>query len=466
MSELQTKRNTVCEESTNRRVKRAREDNRNWLSALPAAVISTIASYLPLKSHVCVLSTSKSIRKDTLHSSAWNKMCTISDTVSGMDFPSFGEWACSIRFLDVNVVHLNDHHLNLLSTMHRLEHLRIVSSYVTDTGIGHIQNLPLVHFALVSDQLGWYVTDISLGHLSRMCLQHLEITGLQCPFTDDGFVHLSGMPLRFLNIGCCAGVTDIGFAKLLQGSVLEHLELGGCYNMTDMALCYLDKLPLRTLKLMECCQLTDNGLARLAHQQLETIVLSDDDAPFTDTGLEHFATLTKLQHLSLNASGINGEGLRHICNAPITRLKLGVNRVSLEAMNYIQRLPLRHLELYDTTDAHMSFLRCVQSLRHLQMWSCSDLTDAGVAFISELPLEYLEITIYEGPSLLTDASLECIGAMTTLRELRLDGHENFTDKGLFSLYNLHALQKLSICTHTSTCSDDGMARLRIALSIQ
>jgi hypothetical protein len=42
---------------------------------------------------------------------------------------------------------------------------------------------------------------------------------------------------------------------------LQSLDLGGCKNLTDAGLVYLQGMPLQSLNLMGCRKLTDTGIA-------------------------------------------------------------------------------------------------------------------------------------------------------------------------------------------------------------
>jgi Leucine-rich repeat (LRR) protein len=87
----------------------------------------------------------------------------------------------------------------------------------------------------------------------------------ECPITDAGLTHLSGMhQLRFLDLMENDGITDAGLIHLRNLHSLETLGLFGC-SITDAGLVELEALKnLRKLTLdEENRNLSDAGIARL-----------------------------------------------------------------------------------------------------------------------------------------------------------------------------------------------------------
>ncbi|CAB0031025.1 unnamed protein product [Trichogramma brassicae] len=185
-------------------------------------------------------------------------------------------------------------------------------------------------------------------------LQSLSLSG--CYNMSDAGLNgaLTGAfpSLTELNLSLCKNITDASLAKIAQYMKnLEVLELGGCGNVSNSGL-HVIAWGLRKLKrldLRSCWHISDVGIGYVAGQSQEA-----------EGNME-------LEHLGLqDCQRLSDEGLRHLANG------LG---------NTLKSINLSFCVLI--TDSGMKHVAKIQSLRELNLRSCDNISEIGMAYLAE-----------------------------------------------------------------------------------
>ncbi len=293
-----------------------------------------------------------------------------------------------------------------------------------------------LHYASVDDQ----------GVVACEQLAHLEVLSLRATvnLTDQGLESLARLPkLRHLSL-VENQITGEGLRRLGSAVGLEVLDLRGCSEIGSEDLAALAKLPrLRVLRLAGP-QVRDTALAEL--QRLGGLrSVTVEDAPITDEGLAHLATLPLtdviisrcyqisddgverltarlegLQHLALRDVPIRGSGLASLrSRASLRTLRLNETFVDDQAMQHLEGAGnLERLEVREgqVGDAGAEILGTLRALQHLDL-SDNRLSDAGVAHL--IDLERLRVLNLSGNNAVTDRAVETLARMTSLEELSI-----------------------------------------------
>eukprot|EP00808_Paulinella_micropora_P010238 g41566.t1 len=238
--------------------------------------------------------------------------------------------------------------------------------------------------------------------------EHLSL--LDCRgITDAGLARLSALPLHYLDLSDCDQITDDGLAYLSE-LPLQNLNLRFC--LIDAGLAHLSALPLQHLNISECDEITDAGLAHLSTLPLRHLDLIGCDG-LTESGLAHLSMLS-LQHLDLSGcKNITDAGLAHFLSSTSFSKRaaesLTLGWLTYAGLAYLSALPLQHLNLTGclrVTDAGLAHLSALP-IRHLKLTNCVHITDSGLAHLSPLPLQRLAAAFCRG---ITEAGRhECLG---------------------------------------------------------
>jgi hypothetical protein len=188
---------------------------------------------------------------------------------------------------------------------------------------------------------------------------------------DLSFVHgfgtLPALPptLRELSLSF-SNVTDLLVVRSL--TALTHLNLSGCSELPDAALCCVACLPaLVYLNLTGCTQLRD--LAPLSTiSSLQTLNLTNCHVQ----RLQPLSSLVKLSRLELT----NCDGVRSLVGVPPVRtLILNFSAACADVQGVRQQVGLRTLHLAGDHVADLCALDGMVNLEHLYVWTCGRLTD-------------------------------------------------------------------------------------------
>mmetsp|Transcript_7235 Transcript_7235/g.16915 ORF Transcript_7235/g.16915 Transcript_7235/m.16915 type:complete len:357 (-) Transcript_7235:198-1268(-) len=103
------------------------------------------------------------------------------------------------------------------------------------------------------------------------------------------------------------------------------------------------------------------------------------------------------------------------------------------------------------TNASMQALSYISSLRSLRLTACRFLTDEGLPALVGLQLHTLDVSW----SLVSDAGTACLARIPSLTSLNLTGLDRLTDRGVASLLSLAGLRRLALaCTGITDLSLD------------
>ena len=324
---------------------------------------------------------------------------------------------------------------------------------ITNAGMEYLKELSNLQ---VLDLTDCEIGDNGIYHLQDM----ITLESLTLPFisrankdneiTDVGMSYLKKLTnMKYLKIGDCENITNVGLSSISEFIRLETLILGGVYcNITNDGLVHLKKMTrLQVLKLphiklsdvglshlkgftamrvlsfpsMKDC--TDKGLVYLKRMtQLQGIYMGYN-VNITDDGLVNFSEMTYLKSLTFNYfKEIIGSGLAYLKDCPLSYLSLSVNRD--ENLKYLSQFStLRYLSVNGKiTDVGAAHIAQAVSLKHLDIRD-TRITDAGVGHMRTL----VDLEMIMLPKQITSASNEHLSHMRKLRQVYRNGDEIYDD---------------------------------------
>lgn len=319
------------------------------------------------------------------------------------------------------------------------------------------------HFEILSQ---WPLEQLVLGldlHPDGLALHRLG----QCPLRDfelstrqdlrpSDLSFLAELPLKTLSLNVPNG--NDALLTSLANTEVEELSLFRIRSLTDIGLKNLSGLPLRSL-LLYYSNITGSGLRELQSQQLAELELSISSA----FEAQHLAALRAWPLKSLKIQG----GMSRAGCLQGFDFK-GLNADSLES--------LRLANVNRLHDPELSFLKAYQ-VKHLSLQGLPPLSAKALKFISEQPLESLELLVLEAPKRaalvipegvkklklvnvqgLNNASLEAMRG-SPLEELTLNTHELLRDRHLEWLESLPGTLKSLTIHDASALTDRSLAVL-------
>src|SRR5690606_202889 len=169
------------------------------------------------------------------------------------------------------------------------------------------------------------------------------------------------------------------------------------------------------------------------------------DNPEVVAVLEELGVRLKRDHhgriVELNASEIQGE----LTDEHVVKIAGGLPALVSVNLDYTQ-----------VSNEGLAQLEKLPNLRALSLRRCPNIDDAGLVHLTKLPkLERLSV-LYNSNSI-TDASMEHVGQIQTLRLLDLRGCTQISDAGLEHLKGLTNLVDLKLLT--GEVSNEGVAHL-------
>ena len=265
-------------------------------------------------------------------------------------------------------------------------------------------------------------------------------------------------------------------------ATLAHLNLSGCYSLTDHGLSGLlgqDLPALTTINLSLCKEVTDRSLGRVFTHcpNLMTLDLGGCTG-VTNAGLLLLAhSLPKLQQLSLRSCWqLSDAGVAHLAGLPAgPQPEEQQQRRQLETLNlqdcqkltdlslrYIaQGLHIKSLNLSfcaNISDSGMKSVAKMRSLADLNLRSCDNISDIGVGYLAEasVGLQSLDVSFCERVS--DRAMIHIAAGLFNLRSLSMAACK-ITDEGLCKISKtLVDLRTLNIgqCVQVSNISLEQM----------
>lgn len=350
----------------------------------------------------------------------------------------------SLRILDLNHLPISDVGLRHLSGHPGLEELHLVKTKVNDRGLAYLPSVPSLKTLNVGKT---QITDVGMAHVGQIrSLEHLDLPNRG--ITDKGLAPIANLKhLTHLSVGCStrSPLTDIALKHVSKLQSLETLHIAGT-GFTNAGMDNLAKLEnLRELMLM-AESITNEGLAKLKPlQSLEDVSLLCEQ--ITISGLSHLNPLKNISVLRVR---------------DIQQDRLGLDISGLRKLERLTFLLHRTREgrkvVWDSLrDEDLACLGQLKHLKQLHIGSADEITDAGIAYLKDLP-DMRELCCRS--PYLTDTSLSYLAHMKTLTTLTVTG--NFTDDGLGELETLKSLRRLEV-TSSNTFSPQAIQRLQDSL---
>ncbi len=317
------------------------------------------------------------------------------------------------------------------------------------------------------------VRGLSLAEMESMKgLVSLEYLHAPDGLTDAGLAYVAELPsLKGLYFECKdSRVTDAGLRHLSKLNSIEELYLKG-ERMGDAGLAYLRDLPRLKYLCLYGSRFTDNGMVQVKQMSsLRILSFHESLCRITDAGLAHISQMPSLESLCLHGTrGITDDGVAHIAKMrSLKKLNIGSSQVTDRGLAYLAQvktleqldLPQDQKGITDAGLAHIAELPNLKAL-HISRIHFNDpkmnkeyYTDKGLeALVKRRDLEELSI----GSPGVTDAGMEHVAKLTSLKSLNLFGCDNVTDRGLARLAGLKSLTNLHIAHADITVS--GLNRL-------
>lgn len=338
--------------------------------------------------------------------------------------------------------------------LHLRKHANAVFPCLEKRGIKRVQVLSLT----VRRGLGDVFRNVSkLQSLNLSGCYNMSDTGLNNALSQ------SYPSLTELNLSLCKNITDASLGKIANSlRNLESLELGGCSNITNMGLHVVSwgLKKLRRLDLRSCWHVSDQGIAFLAGTAAD------------DCGTP------KLEHLGLqDCQRLSDEGLRHLAQG----LSESLRSINLSFCVLI-------------TDSGMKHVAKITSLRELDLRSCDNISEIGMAYLAEggsrvssldvsfcdkigdSALQHVSQGLFNLKSLglsacpITDEGIAKIArSQKILETLHIGQCSKLTDRSVFSIIeNMPALRCIDLygCTRISKYGLDKIDKLRISLNLR
>jgi Leucine-rich repeat (LRR) protein len=390
----------------------------------------------------------------------------------------------NLRRLELRFTKATDQGVAELARIKSLKRLGLEGTAVTDAGVAHLQGLPCLEslsFGMSYDgKIGNRITDAGLKSIGQMAaLTHLGLR--EAHVTDDGISQLKALnKLQCLDL-VQTDVTIAGLKRLEPLTELRqvHYSSRKFEVATDADAMQLAKLNSPALRTAPSLNVTANGLSAIAtppdlefldlgganlNYEVATMVgqikslksLGFADSPVNDEALAQLAGLENLETLMLLRTNVTGEGF-----GSLSRLKK-LSKVFLESRFppvlrdlgqlsslkelYVPRgapsnddlqylAPLVQLEILniglsldDLGAEHLSKITSLKKLTFINE-NCA-ITDRGLKHLSKLSrLESLRVVGGQ----VTDAGLQQLAEMGSLRELELYEMPNVTEAGLNAL---------------------------------
>ncbi len=280
------------------------------------------------------------------------------------------------------------------------------------------------------------------------------IDGLRGQVEFDAAGRLVGADLASDRIS----VTDAELARLSALPNLKRLRVSGA-GVTRAGIDQISRMAKLTDLSLLNVQIDNDGLQRLAGLPQLAALTVHRSALVDDAGLAHLTRFPKLANLSLLEVNLTNQGVANLVrDLPSLRLLdlrncAQVGNPGFEHLRGLKRLKVLRLGGYQVNDQSLAIVKDLRWLAGLTVQE-APITDAGLAHLSDLPLE--ELNLFRCYSL-TDEGLRCLGGFPKLRQLML---RDLPITGA-ALAHLGAKPSLALVRLSETGVDDaGLAHLR------
>lgn len=263
----------------------------------------------------------------------------------------------------------------------------------------------------------------NLAELRELVLDHNLIT-------DAGLAFLPPLPkLAKLGLHDC-GLTDASFTHLTRQPALAELDVG--YN-----------------------KISGTGLASFTGAALLKS-LAIGSPSLTDEGIARITRCTALTTLDLSSSGTskvtNLAPLAGISSLRDLRLLHNTTDALVQSLSSATQITAIDLSLSPISDFALDQISSMKTLRELNFYGCSNLTDSG--YLKLLPLGKNITRLISTRTRLSDSAFaELCDKFTELAEIDIS-YTGVSPAGLSGLTKLKKLSSLTV--HAQQCSDDGL----------
>jgi hypothetical protein len=175
----------------------------------------------------------------------------------------------------------------------------------------------------------------------------------------------------------------------------------------------------------------------------------------TDDGFRAFSRSQSIEYIwGRESYNLGGRGFAALAGMPALKgLAVSCKNVDDESLSTLPSFPaLRELIPMDVQDSGFKHIGRCQRLEKLTCMYCRDTGDAATEHIASLNLK----TYYAGSTKITDRSLEILGQMMSLERIDLSDCTGVTDAGLAFLVNLPKLREVYV-GGSSRVTRDGMS---------
>jgi hypothetical protein len=323
-----------------------------------------------------------------------------------------------LTFLDLShCPEVNDYGLKWIArnmpALRRL-FLRLCAS-ITDAGVAKLAGDGSIITSTLEELVLWGCRSIS-GTALRLIgtgLKALHILDVgDCLLSDDGFNHLSRIPLlKELHAYRCRLESGVGLGLATIAS-LEKLVLRRSFFVRNETLKDISTGLQKLISLdISYCDVTDSGLQYVTHMPALQELCLRGVCDVTDAGMIHLGS-AHLTLLDVSSSNVGDLGLEHFARSPAAA-------------------ELRNLQLYacEITDAGLGHLTSsVTELRYLNIGRCEQVTDQGLKMIAN-HLQLLEwIKVHRGTCSVTEDGLNKLRQLAHFKKLVItDDEDEFGD---------------------------------------
>lgn len=298
---------------------------------------------------------------------------------------------------------------------------------VTDRGVRLLQRIPRFKT--------WHGGELDYGLMAFQAgPTHLLLDG---PFTDEGLASLGSLQGLFgLNLFWHAtAFTPAGMRALAE---MPRLGMLGCnaHRSDDDAMRAIATLPALRMLMVQDTQATDEGFAALSGSRTIEHIWGRETPHLTGRGLVALSSMPSLRGLAVglhnvdDASlatlsgfpslqalvpiGLPDDGFRHVGRCPgLESLWMMYCRdttdPATEHITALSKLENYHAGHTRITDRSLAMLARMRSLEKIELYSCQEITDAGVALLSALP--HLKELVVEGSPRVTPAAAAGFGPL-------------------------------------------------------
>jgi hypothetical protein len=149
--------------------------------------------------------------------------------------------------------------------------------------------------------------------------------------------------------------------------------------------------------------------------------LNLQDTEITDKGLMLLGNLKAINHLNIARTMITGKGLPIVAQfKQLEDLDAGFNQLSdqsIKSLEHLPKLKIVTISSSNLSDQSMAIFGKMAQIKELRLDRNKRITDAGVAKLSGLHLQLLDLTVCDG---ITTKSLKYIEPINSLKHLYID----------------------------------------------